>query len=120
MAFLQRTHSSPTCFTFPAPIPSYGHAASQPPVLAALYTGASSGEPGMILISTTGHVRFWETMSLALANVERYQSMKLELGDDDLAQRIFKIDVSALTCTWWREFILSISRAHLSSRPLPP
>ena len=62
----------------------------------------------MILISTTGDVRFWETMSLALANVERYQSLRLELEEDDFAQRIFKIDVSLMLCRWSCEFILLI------------
>jgi nuclear pore complex protein Nup133 len=67
---------------------------SEPPVLAALYTGSSASEPGMILVSSTGEVRFWESMSLALANVERYQAIQMELGQDDYVQRIWKCDVS--------------------------
>lgn len=91
---LQRAHSSPTCYNFPAPSPEYGHTTTQSPVIAALYTGSSSGEPGMILISSTGTIRFWESMSLALANVDRYQNIKLELAEDDFADMIWNVDVS--------------------------
>ena len=49
----------------------------------------------MILASSTGEIRFWESMSLALANVERFQSLQLDLGEDDFAERIWQVDVSS-------------------------
>lgn len=33
-------------------------------------------------------------MSLALANVDRHQSVQLQLNDYDYAEKIFRIDVS--------------------------
>jgi nuclear pore complex protein Nup133 len=51
----------------------------------------------MTLVSSTGEIRFWENMSLALANVERYQTLELELGEGDFAERIWKVDVSFLS-----------------------
>jgi hypothetical protein len=86
----QRTHSSPTCYTFPAP-PSYAHSA-QVPVLAALYPGAA--EAGMILVGPSGEVRFWDNVGIALANVDRYIALDLELAEDDFAERLFRVDVS--------------------------
>jgi nuclear pore complex protein Nup133 len=49
----------------------------------------------MILVSPSGELRFWESMSLALSNVERYQGVQLDLGADDYAERIWKVEVSA-------------------------
>ena len=48
----------------------------------------------MILVPADGEIRVWESMSLALANVERYQGVQLELGEDDFAERIWRIEVS--------------------------
>ena len=75
-------------------MPSYGHSTTQAPILAALYTGTSSGEPGMVLVSRTGELRFWESMSLALANVERFQGLGLELAQEDFVEKVWTIDVS--------------------------
>ncbi len=52
----------------------------------------------MILVSSTGEMRFWESMSLALANVERYKSLKLDMSEDSFADKIWKVDVSIFTC----------------------
>lgn len=60
---------------------------------------AGSGEPGVILVSTSGEVRFWENMSLALSNVDRYQGVQLDLGADDYADKIWAVEVSLYTPT---------------------
>lgn len=88
----QRTSASPTTYSFPAPSPSYGVSLAQPPILASLHH-SDSGEPGMILVSPTGEVRFWESMSLTLANADRYQRVQLDLGEDSFAEHIWAIDV---------------------------
>ncbi|KAK8861724.1 hypothetical protein IAR55_002547 [Kwoniella newhampshirensis] len=92
--YLKPTHSSPTTYTFNAP-PS-----TQPngnnvdlPVLSALYTGSTSSEPGMILVSSSGTIRFWESMSLALtASSERFQELYIDLGEDGVIDRFWKLD----------------------------
>jgi nuclear pore complex protein Nup133 len=91
---MQRTNSSPTTYTFPAPQLSRGYGQVIPPVLSAFYSGSSTGEPGLLLISPTGEVHFWETISMALSNVDRYREAEIELGDDDYADKIWRIDVS--------------------------
>lgn len=88
--YAKRTHSSPTVYAFPAPQPTRSPLATVPPALAAFY---GTGDPGLILVSATGELRFWENMGLALSNVQRYQSLQLSLGDD-FAERLWKLDAS--------------------------
>ena len=47
----------------------------------------------MILVGPSGEVRFWESMSLALANVERYHTVHLQLTDNDYADHIWRVEV---------------------------
>ncbi|GFZ42386.1 hypothetical protein JCM24511_00101, partial [Saitozyma sp. JCM 24511] len=106
----QRTQSSPTCYPFPAPPPSRPQSGVPPPILAALYVSSNNSEPGVILLSPTGELRFWDSMSLALANVERYQVVQLELGSDDYAERIWHVEgnVFVITTTTSLAFRLTI------------
>jgi len=69
-------------------------------VLASLFSSNNAAEPGMVLVSSTGEIWFWESMSLALANVDRHQSVQLQLNDYDYAEKIFRIDVSYSSFRW--------------------
>ncbi|WWD16353.1 hypothetical protein CI109_100779 [Kwoniella shandongensis] len=113
--YLKPTHSSPTTYTFLAPPTDHPHGNNvDPPVLSALYTGSTSSEPGMILVSPSGTIRFWESMSLALtANSERYQELYIDLGEDDVVERIWKLDGNnfVLTTVTSLAFRLTISPA---------
>ena len=51
----------------------------------------------MILVSAKGVVRFWESMSLALSNVDRYQEVVITLGEEEVADNVWMIDVSPLS-----------------------
>ena len=48
----------------------------------------------MVLVGPNGEVRFWETTSIALANVDRYQSLEIGLAEDDYVEKLFRVDVS--------------------------
>lgn len=97
--YAKRTHSSPTVYAFPAPPLAYTtNLEAEPPVLAAFYS--APGEPGLVLVSATGEVRFWESMSLALANAQRFQSVQLQLGGDGVyADKLWKLDASTFVVT---------------------
>ncbi|KAL1411896.1 hypothetical protein Q8F55_002882 [Vanrija albida] len=97
--YAKRTHSSPTVYSFPAPPLAYTTGLeAEPPVLAAFYSAPS--EPGLVLVSATGEVRFWESMSLALANAQRFQSVQLQLGGDGVyAEKLWKLDASTFVVT---------------------
>ncbi|EIW66527.1 hypothetical protein TREMEDRAFT_74725 [Tremella mesenterica DSM 1558] len=88
--------SSSTCISWNY---AKGHGASAPPVISALYHGSNGSEPGMILVSPTGEMRIWESMNLALANVDRFQRVELELEQDDFVQKIWEISAFRLNLT---------------------
>ena len=50
----------------------------------------------MVLISPDGEIRVWENMSLGLGNMDRYQETYIELGQDDMVDKLWKLDVSSL------------------------
>ncbi|ODO05027.1 hypothetical protein I350_05639 [Cryptococcus amylolentus CBS 6273] len=96
--YAKRTNSTPTTYSFPAPPPTTSSLAGfVPPILAALYT--STAEPGMILVSSSGEIRFWDSLSLALSNVDRYQELFVELPEGDWVERVWKIDGSTFVLT---------------------
>ncbi|WVO24839.1 uncharacterized protein IAS62_006218 [Cryptococcus decagattii] len=107
--YSKRTHSAPTTYAFPAPIPISSRSRFPPPVLSALCT--STPEPGMILVSSTGEFRYWESMSSALSNVERYQQLFLDLPQGDWIERLVKVDGNnfILTTTSSQAYRLSIT-----------
>ncbi|OCF44072.1 hypothetical protein I317_02025 [Kwoniella heveanensis CBS 569] len=117
--YTKRTHSSPTTYSFPAPPASYSSTPTLPPTLAALYTDSTSSEPGMILVSSTGEVRFWENMSVALSNVDRFQEIYLELGEDDFAERLWKIDGNNFLITTTSSLAFRLTVASSGGRLVP-
>ncbi|ADV23780.1 Hypothetical protein CGB_H0250C [Cryptococcus gattii WM276] len=119
--YSKRTHSAPTTYAFPAPIPTSSRSRFPPPVLSALCT--STPEPGMILVSSTGEFRYWESMSLTLSNVERYQQLFLDLPQGDWIERLVKVDGNnfILTTTSSQAYRLSIkSSAGMLSPVVAP
>ncbi|WVQ93625.1 hypothetical protein IAU59_000701 [Kwoniella sp. CBS 9459] len=117
--YTKRTHSSPTTYSFPSPPASYASTPTLPPTLAALYTGSTSSEPGMILVSATGEIRFWESMSVALSNVERFQEIYLELGEDDYAEKLWKIDGNNFLITTTSSFAFRLTISSSGGRLVP-
>ncbi|GMK59789.1 hypothetical protein CspeluHIS016_0900060 [Cutaneotrichosporon spelunceum] len=107
--------SNTTVSVFPAPQPTRSHMATVPPALAAFY---GSTEPGLILISATGEVRFWESMGLALHNVQRFQSLQLDLGLD-FAEHLWKIDEATFIITTTASTAFRLSIVHEGGRLVP-
>lgn len=62
-------------------------------------------------MSSTGEIRYWESMSLALSNVERYQQLFLDLPQGDWIERLVKVDGNnfILTTTSSQAYRLSIT-----------
>lgn len=113
--YAKRTHSSPTVYAFPAPQPTRSPLATVPPALAAFY---GSAEPGLILISATGELCFWENMGIALSNVQRYQSLQLSLGDD-FAERLWTVDPSTFILTTTASTAFCIRIVPVGGRLVP-
>ncbi len=107
--------SNPTVSVFPAPQPTRSHMATVPPALAAFY---GSTEPGLLLVSATGEVRFWESMGLALHNVQRFQSLQLDVGLD-FAERLWKLDEATFVVTTTASTAFRLSIVHEGGRLVP-
>ena len=63
------------------------------PVSAGIYSSSQGSEPGLIMLSDNGEIRFWENMSLALANVDRCQVLQIDLGRGERADKIWRVEV---------------------------
>ncbi|WWC58351.1 uncharacterized protein I303_100891 [Kwoniella dejecticola CBS 10117] len=117
--YTRRTHSAPTTYTFPSPPVSYSLTPTQAPTLAALYTGSASSEPGMILVSTSGEIRFWDSMSVALANVDRFQEIYVELGEADAVEKLWKIDAQNFLLTTSSSLAFRLTVSSQGGRLIP-
>ncbi|WVQ77306.1 hypothetical protein IAR50_006990 [Cryptococcus sp. DSM 104548] len=122
--YAKRTQSTPTTYTFSAPPPANATSLGFiPPILSALYTPSSSAslasEPGMILISSSGEVRFWESLSLALGNVDRYQELFLELQEGDWVEKVYKLDGTTFLLTTSTSQIYRLTIALSGGRAVP-
>lgn len=78
-------------------------------------------EPGLLLISPTGELRAWDSLSLALSGVERFATIRIQLQDAELVKCLQPI-VSCpgsfiLATSHTRLFRISISPG-ISGRPI--
>ncbi|GAA5890992.1 hypothetical protein JCM8208_003123 [Rhodotorula glutinis] len=122
--------SSTTTYVFPlpaqAPFPP-GVTAYSPLSFASLVPSASQTaqrEPGLIAVSNTGTVRFWDSISLSLAGADRFKSVSLALAEGELVRHVALVSPTTYLAatSQSRVFALSIvsqgGRATLAARPL--
>lgn len=62
--------------------------------LHALVPYGSSREPGLILVTPGGHVRFWDSLGIGLAGGEHYTTITLDLVEDERVTTLTRADVS--------------------------
>lgn len=67
---------SPLSFASLVPSPSQTH------------QQAGQREPGLVVLSNTGTLRFWESISLSLAGVDRFKSASLPLHEGELVRSL--------------------------------
>ena len=96
--------ASPTCFKLPC-LPSATTADLATTVYAPLpltafvdyatptSSTANPREPGLIAIGTSGQLRFWEGVSMALTGPDRYLSLDLTLDRGEIVRHLLPIDV---------------------------
>lgn len=81
----------PTCYIFPSPQDSR----SPRPPFHSLVPQGSSREPGLILVSAAGSVRFWDSIGIGLAGGENYSSSDLnDMEYDEEVTNLIRADVS--------------------------
>ncbi len=66
---------------------------------------STSREPGLILMSPSGQIRLWDSISIGLAGGDHFSSSSLTLSSDEYVTNLLRVDVSFLF-TW------SFSKAH--------
>lgn len=80
----------PTCYIFACP-----QDASIRPPLHALVPQGFSREPGLILVSAGGFIRFWDSIGIGLAGGENYSASQLDdIDRDEEVTNLLRTDVS--------------------------
>lgn len=77
--YAQTLPSTPTCYIFPCP-KDYPNVSTP---FSALVSFGSSREPGLILLSQGGDMRFWDSIGLGLTGGEFSDSSHLDLGANE-------------------------------------
>ena len=106
----QNILGTPTCYIFPCPM-DYPMA-SAPFLSLASYDGTR--EPGLVLLSPGGKVRFWDSIGLGLTGGEHAYTSSLGLEDEEIVTCFVRAGV----CTCFQTFVLvrfAQRRAHLNS-----
>lgn len=67
---------------------------SHPAALHALLVPfGTSREPGLILVSSTGELRLWDSIGIGLAGAERFSSTKVDLAENEVISGLDRIEV---------------------------
>ncbi|KAK7467177.1 hypothetical protein VKT23_004235 [Stygiomarasmius scandens] len=109
---------TPTCYIFACP---WDYNQTSPPFHSLIPYGLNR-EPGLILISTTGEIRFWDSIGIGLAGGENYTTTYLSLDSEDLVTNLLRVDsqtyVVSTTSGLLIQLLLTSSggRYHLTSR----
>ena len=83
--------SSSPCYIFPNPAsPSEG---SHLP-LGCFVPRPRLQDPGFLLASPSGSIRYWTSISLGLTGGERYQSAQVSLGPTEVVTKLVHLEVS--------------------------
>ncbi|KAJ3934928.1 MAG: hypothetical protein NXY57DRAFT_593318 [Lentinula lateritia] len=109
----------PTCYIFTCP---YDFNQTSPP-FHSLVPWGSSREPGLILISTAGEIRLWDSVGIGLAGGDRYSTTYLELISEDIVTGLKRVDtqtyvVSTSSGSLYKLVLTSTGgKYHLTSHP---
>ncbi|KAJ7582654.1 hypothetical protein C8J56DRAFT_955381 [Mycena floridula] len=81
----QALKSIPTCYIFACP-------ADLDPPFHGLFPHGSSREPGLVLVSSSGEIRFWDSIGIGLAGGEHYSTSNLGLSADEVVTNLIRAD----------------------------
>ncbi|MBW0480464.1 hypothetical protein O181_020179 [Austropuccinia psidii MF-1] len=114
--FARRTATPPTCYSFPCPISKTAsvlvNTLAPLPLVSFISPFANTSnnsrrEPGLLLLSPTGELRAWDSLSLALSGVDKYTSIQVQLHDTELVRCLQPL-------TWCPgSFVLATSHSRL-------
>jgi len=88
---------STTCYIFPAPQAEVQGTISYDALpVATLVSNGVSQEPGLIVGSATGEIRFWDNISTGLSGADNYHSVLLPLLDGERLSSLYSCEVCYL------------------------
>jgi hypothetical protein len=101
-----RGGGSSTCYIFPNPEPSSSTSKipSAPPMASLVPRGASR-EPGLILCSAAGEIRFWSNIATGLTGGEHFQAANISLSTSEVIVQLCRCEV--------RNMAIKLSFTHL-------
>ncbi|KAL0946843.1 hypothetical protein HGRIS_013011 [Hohenbuehelia grisea] len=105
----QAVKGTPTCYIFSCP---QDYNQISPPFHALLPYGATR-EPGLILVSPAGSVRFWDSIGIGLAGGENFSTIDLGLSEEESVTNLVRADPQTYiaTTTFGHLFRLTLSSA---------
>jgi nuclear pore complex protein Nup133 len=80
---------------FPVPAPDPSSPYLTVPFASLLPFGASR-EPGLILVSSSGEVRFWDSIGTGLAGAERFSTTRIALAENESVNGVERVVASHL------------------------
>ncbi|KAJ8584941.1 hypothetical protein M405DRAFT_746145 [Rhizopogon salebrosus TDB-379] len=120
-------HTKPTtCYILPCPPSSHDYTQPASSPLHALVPSRSRSEPGLVLLSLRGDIRFWDSIASGLAGGGSFESISLELGEGEYTSGLLRIDgqVYITSTSHGRLFRLTLTsqsgRHTLSARLFAP
>ncbi|GBE81938.1 hypothetical protein SCP_0403120 [Sparassis crispa] len=118
--YAQALSGTPTCYIFVCPRDDYS-----PPmttVFHALVPYGASREPGLILVSYFGGVRFWDSIGMGLTGGETYSWSALDLQEDECVTTLTRSDPQTyiISTSAGRLYLLMLTKTggkyHLTNR----
>ncbi|KAH9952015.1 hypothetical protein B0H21DRAFT_800355 [Amylocystis lapponica] len=88
--FAQALSGTPTCYIFTCPVDEYPTVMVTP--FHALVPYGQSREPGLILSSTAGQIRFWDSLGMGLAGADNFSFLSLNLEDEECVTTLTRAD----------------------------
>ncbi|KAG1756709.1 uncharacterized protein EDB91DRAFT_1241762 [Suillus paluster] len=120
-------HTKPTtCYILPCPPSSQDYAQPILTPLHALVPSRSRSEPGLVLLSPRGDIRFWDSIASGLAGGGSFESINLELGEGEYTSGLLRVDgqIYIVSTSHGRLFKLTLTsqggRHTLSARLFAP
>ncbi|ELU44750.1 replication factor C [Rhizoctonia solani AG-1 IA] len=90
---LQRSHGSPTCYIFPTPRENKDATHTLLPNVSLIPYGASR-EPGLLIVSTAGEIRIWESINAGLAGAEHFYTTSASLSGGEYISSLYRCEAS--------------------------
>ncbi|KAG8900327.1 hypothetical protein FRB99_006115, partial [Tulasnella sp. 403] len=107
----------PTCYIFPMPS-SVGPSNSNLSPFASLVSYGTAREPGLIVASGSGDVRFWDSIGTGLSGAEHFYSLTLDLSAGEYITGLYRFEnlIFVFLTSLGQLFRVTITTSHGKSQ----